>query len=91
MVNMLKRVINYTCFILSLTLILCGVFCGYEWYTLVYHTVICFAPPGTKLQKALFYEDIFDKVLTSLYFSTFIIGGYFLIRKVIKRKSSQAT
>jgi hypothetical protein len=70
--------------VIALTLLLFVGFYFYKWYMLVYKTTRCFGNHITKPLEAIYYEEIFIKLLQFLICSTLVLGSYYLIKKIRK-------
>ena len=59
--------------ILSSTLLISLAYCFYKWYILVYKTKLDFVKEGTKPIEAIFYEELFFKVILFLGISCIVL------------------
>ena len=81
------RFIDKVIKILGVTFILLIAFYSYRWYELVYLTTQDFVKDGTKKPlEALYYEDIFYKIIVFFIVTLAIFLGYYLVKKIGKNK-----
>lgn len=76
---------NWVYKILSSTLILTLLYYIARWYMLVYKTKYCFADDNTKSIEAIYYEEIFMKVIQFTLVSAFFMVMYIVYRKYLRR------